>query len=62
MQTIFVQFSSPAKTDVGSVFGCAQDPAVWPNQGQIRSDDSRYAAYYDAIPVESRAALTAPSA
>lgn len=45
MTTVYVQFSDATKTNVISVFGCPQDPSVWPNQGEIDSADARYQAF-----------------
>ena len=45
MTTVFVQFSDSSQTKVQTVFGCAQDHAAWPNQGEIEDTDNRYLAF-----------------
>ena len=45
MSIVFVQFESEKETVVISVFGCPQDPEVWPNQGEVEEDDPRYQAF-----------------
>jgi hypothetical protein len=47
MTAINVQFSDPTEKVITSVFGCPQDPEVWPNQGQIDSSDPRYLVFID---------------
>lgn len=43
---IFVQFTDGDQLAVRSVFGERQaDEEVWPNQGEVSSDDPRYLAY-----------------
>lgn len=48
MTTIYVQFSDDTATTIISCFSCPQDPEVWPNQGAVESNDSRWKTYYDA--------------
>jgi alkylhydroperoxidase family enzyme len=43
--TIFVQFTDSTKTAIQAVFGCAQDAAAYPNQGEIDDDDALYLAF-----------------
>ncbi len=45
MTKVFVQFADSGATVVVGVFGCAQDPVAFPNQGNIDSSDPRYQAY-----------------
>lgn len=62
MTTIYVQFSDNSETTVVSVFGNAQDPAVFPNQGEIADTDSRYLAFLHPAPtpaINATAALAA---
>lgn len=37
----YVQFSDNSKVKIISVFGCPQDPQVWPNQGEVEEEDPR---------------------
>jgi hypothetical protein len=45
--SIYVQFADATETDVVAVFACAQDTAIFPNQGQLDSTDERYLAFVD---------------
>lgn len=47
---IFVQFKDDSEADVIAVLGGAQDPAVWPNQGQVEEDDPRVSEFYNPRP------------
>lgn len=49
LTTLYCQFSDGTEKSIVSVFSCPQDPEYWPNQGEVKSDDSRYAAYFDAV-------------
>jgi hypothetical protein len=60
MQTVYVQFSDTSETVIMSVFSCPQDPAVWPNQGVIPSNDSRYESYFGTIPALMQKGMVAP--
>lgn len=40
-----VQFSDETKTVILALFGCPQDSEVFPNQGEVDSDDPRYLAF-----------------
>jgi hypothetical protein len=48
--TIFVQFTDSTDSSIMSVFAGPQDPAYFPNQGEMPSDDQRYVTYYNNIP------------
>jgi hypothetical protein len=41
---MFVQFSDEAKTAIRAVFSNAQDPKVYPHQGEVSEDDPRLLA------------------
>ena len=41
----YVQFSDATETTIVASFGCPQDPAIYPNQAKIDSDDVRYQAF-----------------
>ena len=41
---MFVQFSDKTKTAICAVFCNAQDPKIYPNQGEVSEDDSRLLA------------------
>ncbi|WP_430229755.1 DUF4376 domain-containing protein [Paraburkholderia tropica] len=45
MSTAYVEFADATDAVVISVFGCQQDPTVYPNQATIDSSDARYQAY-----------------
>jgi hypothetical protein len=45
MATVYVQFSDSTETTVASVFGCPQDPDIYPNQAAIDDTDARYQAF-----------------
>jgi hypothetical protein len=47
---MFVQFDSPEHTAIISKFGCPQDPATWPNMGEVSVADPRYRAYFESVP------------
>lgn len=42
---MFVQFSDDTHTRIVSVFANAQDPEIYPNQGEVEEDDPRYQAF-----------------
>lgn len=60
MQNVFVQFSDSTKTTVQAVFCFPQDPEMWPNQGAIPSNDSRYEGFYDALSADMQNKLIKP--
>lgn len=45
MTTKFVQFSDSTEDVIVALFGCAQDPTVYPNQGELAEDDPRYLTF-----------------
>lgn len=51
MDMIFVQFEDEQQLKVTSVFGNAQDPEVFPNQGMVSDDDPRYLEFISPPPV-----------
>lgn len=59
--SIFVQFSDEFSTAIVSIFGCAQDPLIWPNQGVLLTNDPRYAAFYEMLIEDMRILLPNPS-
>jgi hypothetical protein len=48
--SVFVPFSDATEAKILSVFACAQDPSVWPNQGQVDDDDPRLVAFQNDLP------------
>lgn len=48
---VHVQFSDSDQTKIVSVFGCPQDPDVYPNQASIDFDDPRYRAFLNPPPL-----------
>ena len=57
---IHVQFSDDTEMTIVAMFGCEQDPDVYPNLGQVELTDKRYADYYKAVPTQFQAGLPAP--
>jgi hypothetical protein len=51
---MFVQFSDATKTTIVSIFDCAQDPLIYPNQDEITAGDARYVSYFAALPEEAQ--------
>jgi hypothetical protein len=49
----FVQFESDQKEAVIGVFSCDQDPAFWPNMGEVDEDDPRLVAYLVTANIQS---------
>lgn len=47
---VFVQFKDATEAVVIAAFGCPQDPAVYPNAGEIADDDPRYVAFVATLP------------
>jgi hypothetical protein len=60
MTTLFVQYSDSSEATIISVFAGPQDAATFPNQGQVETSDSRYAAYFSAMPSIAKAGLQQP--
>jgi len=50
MSANFVQFEDDKKLKIISVFGNAQDPGVYPNQGVVEEDDPLWLEYLAALP------------
>lgn len=42
---VFVQFADKSQKIIISEFGCAQDAAVFQNQGEVKKDEPRYLAF-----------------
>jgi hypothetical protein len=59
---INVQFSDATETTVVSVFANAQDPEVWPNQGEIADTDARYIQFISPAPTPASKAAEAMAA
>jgi len=51
MATVYVQFTDSTETAVSTVFGCPQDPNVYPNQAAIPDTDPRYQAFLNPVSV-----------
>ncbi|HWH88195.1 MAG TPA: hypothetical protein VNV36_15675 [Pseudomonas sp.] len=45
---MFVQFEDDSMRKIVAVFGCVQDPGLYPNQAEIEWEDPRFMAYHDA--------------
>lgn len=60
MTNLFVQFTDESETAIATIFSCPQNATEFPNQGQIVTSDSRYAAYYAALPSSIAARLPSP--
>ncbi|CAG9195962.1 conserved hypothetical protein [Paraburkholderia tropica] len=57
---MFVQFSDATSVKIVACFSCAQDAAVFPNQGEVDEGDERWATYYASLPEMAQASLPAP--
>lgn len=57
-----VQFSDSTQAQIVAWFAGPQDPAEYPNQGDVKTSDSRWKTYHDALPPELQALLPAPTA
>ncbi len=58
---MFVQFSDSTEATIVSLFGCAQDPKTFPNQGTVEADDPRYLTYYKGQPWFAQAEMPEPT-
>jgi hypothetical protein len=58
-QTLNVQFADETNAVITSYFGSPQDPAIYPNQGTVESDDPRWMPFCEAVPSIARAGLPA---
>lgn len=56
---IFVQYTDETKTIIASIFSCVQDSVV-ENQGTVELSDTRYKAFYDALPDQIKTTLPTP--
>ncbi|WP_157378783.1 hypothetical protein [Burkholderia ubonensis] len=61
MATIYVEYSDATKTAIQVVFAGPQDPAVWPNQGEVDSGDGIYKEWFAAQPVNVQPSLPQPT-
>jgi hypothetical protein len=50
---MFVQFTDNTETTICSVFSCAQNEAIYPNQANIAATDARYLAFIAPNPAAS---------
>ncbi len=50
MSQIYVQFSDNSEAEIISYFTCPQDPVVWPNQGTVDANDTRWITYCASLP------------
>lgn len=57
---IYVQFFDATEQKITSVFGCPQDPGVWPFQGSVEASDVRYKTYYESLSGDGLAGLPQP--
>ncbi len=48
MTTLNVQFADSTSAVITAYLDSPQDPATWPNQGQIETTDPRWKTFYDA--------------
>ncbi|OWS76287.1 hypothetical protein CBW22_07440 [Pantoea sp. VS1] len=58
---IYVQFSDEKQTLIVSIFSCAQDPEIWPNQGIVDESDPRYKDYWNGMDMLTRMGMPTPS-
>lgn len=57
---MFVQFSDSTQLSVVGVFANAQNPTIYPNQGEIDISDARYAAFFNSLSASSQSFLPKP--
>ncbi|RKR46327.1 hypothetical protein B0G82_4010 [Paraburkholderia sp. BL17N1] len=57
---MFVAFSDGTESTIIALFGCAQDPAYWPNQGEVSASDARYVSYFNRQTVTVQVYLPQP--
>ena len=50
MTNVYVRFANSNEATIVAVFGCPQDPEVYPNQGTIEDDDPRYLQFLNPQP------------
>lgn len=55
-----VIFADSTEQEIKGYFGAPQDPATWPNQGQVDTSDARWIAFYDSLPEAMREGIPAP--
>ncbi|MFP3186465.1 MAG: hypothetical protein RXR20_34395 [Paraburkholderia sp.] len=60
MTTLNVQFADSTDETIISIFGCAQDTTVYPNQGTIDTSDARYKTYFATLPESVQPTLPSP--
>ncbi|WP_145521170.1 hypothetical protein [Yersinia mollaretii] len=46
---MLVQFSNVKKTEIIAYLAGPQDPEGFPNQGEIETDDPKWAIFYDKV-------------
>lgn len=59
---INVQFSDTTETTIVAVFANAQNPDVWPNQGEVADTDPRYLQFISPTPTLALKAVEAIAA
>jgi hypothetical protein len=58
---MFVQFSDSTQKTVIACFANAQDPEIFPNQGELAVSDQRYVSYYQSLSQVAQGFLPAPT-
>ena len=61
MTTLFVQYTDSSEQVISSYFTCAQDPAVWSNQGTVDTSDARWKAYVGSLTGNAASLMPAPT-
>jgi hypothetical protein len=61
MSNIYIQFEDATESAVISYFGAPQNPTAYANQGTMTTNDSRWSAYFNALPVAIQNQLPAPT-
>jgi hypothetical protein len=46
---VFIAFVDSSQAAISSVFSCAQDVSVWPNQAELDTSDTRYSDYFNSL-------------
>lgn len=62
MTMITVQFSDSTQKTIVAYLGSQQDATLYPNQGLIDLSDSRWAAFFSALPSNLQRGLPQPAA
>lgn len=62
MTTVYVQFADSTDAMIVAAFAVAQNPAYYPNSGEVDTSDARWKTYYDSLPEFAQVGWPAPTA